>query len=377
MTTPSPGTAEPQRPVYYEAQILAAADLTAAVEHARDHAARHDRHLHDWGIAAGLGLSVQPTGEDDAVTVTLQPGVAIDGTGREVVVPGAVTLSEAQFAESVGSGSADGASHPVFLSGLDRAPVAGSFLDDGQADRVDESYQLRFRRAGDERLVTEQQAPESAAGPGDGTDPWLILIGYVTWRAGHFTGLGTAGSVPVRFAGVRADTVAARSGTLALRARPEPAQGGAVLTVADTSGLVFGRYLADGSVDPLLTVTPDGDLTVRGTGAAQRPGATAVVSGVATDGTILPLPAGVDPAKVTSGTTVLHVTVTPHTDGTPPSADGVWLPGQVECGVDDARRVRCRTRWLRIDTDARTWRDLPGAASFTVIATAAEQGSGA
>ncbi|GLY05340.1 hypothetical protein [Actinoplanes sp. NBRC 101535] len=375
MAQTSSGT-DVQRPTFFEGQILSAADLTATVDHARNHAARHDRYLHEWGIAEGLTLVAEPRTEPSgAVTVTLRPGVAVDGTGREILVPAPVTLSETQFGETVGSGSSPADRHPVLLAGLDREPVATGLLDDTGADRIDESYQVLFRRAGDERLVAEQVPPAVGDGPGDGTEPWLILIGYVTWRDDHFTAVTTTGPVPVRYAGVRADTVAARSGALALRARPEPAQGGSVLTVADSTGLTFGRFRADGSVDPLLVVTPDGDLTVRGSGA-QRPGTTSVASGVATDGMVLPLPAGVDETRVTNGATLLHITVTPQSSGVAPATDGVWLPGTVDCSVDEDRRLRCRIRWLRVDASGPQWHDLPGAASFLVLATTAEAGEG-
>ena len=86
-----------ERPLFYENQILGAADLTATVEHSRSQQARHDRSLHLWGIASGLEL----TGNDKQTAqgvayqeITLSPGIAIDGTGREIVVPEAERLSE-------------------------------------------------------------------------------------------------------------------------------------------------------------------------------------------------------------------------------------------------------------------------------------------
>ena len=78
-----------ERAVFYEGQILGAADLTTAAEYDRNQQARHERYLHLWGIAAGLQL----TGKDkkDAQDrpyqeVTLGAGLAIDGWGREIVV---------------------------------------------------------------------------------------------------------------------------------------------------------------------------------------------------------------------------------------------------------------------------------------------------
>ena len=50
----------PERPAFFEGQILAAADLTSAVDYGRGQAARHERYLHDWGIAEGLELTTAP-----------------------------------------------------------------------------------------------------------------------------------------------------------------------------------------------------------------------------------------------------------------------------------------------------------------------------
>ena len=47
----------PERPAFFEGQILAAADLTSAVDYGRAEVARHERYLHDWGIAEGLELT--------------------------------------------------------------------------------------------------------------------------------------------------------------------------------------------------------------------------------------------------------------------------------------------------------------------------------
>ena len=45
-----------ERPFFFEGQILGAADLQAAVDHAAGQMARHERYLHLWGIATGLTL---------------------------------------------------------------------------------------------------------------------------------------------------------------------------------------------------------------------------------------------------------------------------------------------------------------------------------
>ena len=368
----------PQRPAFYNGQVIAAGDLSGTVDHARLRDARHDRYLHDWGIAEGLALTAETISDPDpdvrAVEVTLQPGVAVDGTGREVVVPAAIVLQEAMFEAVNGTEPDPAGPYPVFLAGLDRDPVPTPLAGDAcgataQPSRVEESYQIIFGRLGDERLVGEQRPPAVADGPGDGSVPWLILLGYVRWQGGHFTEVvPQASGVGRRYAGVRADTVAARSGSLTLRPQLAAAEGGPVVTVG-ARGLAFGLYKADGSVESLLAVSPRGDLTVRGTIAGgQRAGTVTAVSGVATDGMILPLPAGVSAEQVADGRILIHVSVTPHLTDTPPTTDAMWLPAPIECTVDGDRRLRCRIRWLRIG-DPPVSRDEPAAADFLVVAT--------
>lgn len=54
MASASPGGV--QRPTFFEGQIIAAADLNAAVETGQVGLAQHERYLHLPGIAAGLEL---------------------------------------------------------------------------------------------------------------------------------------------------------------------------------------------------------------------------------------------------------------------------------------------------------------------------------
>src|SRR5437762_2797780 len=106
-----------QRPRFYEGQIVAAADLNAGLEYARARDARHDRLVHRWGIADGLALvgTPQRSGTAQYLAVALQPGVAIDGSGRELLVPEAAPLDEKLFLRAnVAVGNAE-AWYPVLL----------------------------------------------------------------------------------------------------------------------------------------------------------------------------------------------------------------------------------------------------------------------
>lgn len=374
----------PLRPAFHEGQVLAAADLSATVEHARGPAARHARHLHEWGIAEGLGLVTQPRTDPATgaryVEVSVSPGIAVDGTGREVVLTEPVVLRESDFDEVNGADQLTVEPYPVFLTAADREPArsAAPVSCSGSATktRVEESYQILIGRLGDERLVAEQQPPAIGAPPADPPVRWLILLGYVQWADGHFSGVATeARGVAARFVGVRADTVSAASGALTLRTAPAAQEGkpALVLTGGETPNLVFGLYQGSGSVAPLMTVAANGNLTIEGSfSGGTQTGSTLVVSGTATDGMLLPLPSGVIPEQVADGRVVLHVHLTPRT---PPLADTA-LYSPVETTVDADRRLRCRVRVYDPVAAPGEVVDRPGAADFLVVATVAATNGG-
>ncbi|MYU18572.1 hypothetical protein GTZ78_49810, partial [Streptomyces sp. SID8361] len=221
-----------------------------------------------------------------------------------------------------------------------------------------------------------QRPPAIGAPPADPPARWLVLLGYVRWADGHFSGVETmARGVAARFAGVRADTVSARSGALTLRTGPETREGepALVLSGGDTPNLVFGLYQGGGAVSPLMTVAANGNLSIEGSFGGRMPaGSTLVTSGTATDGMLLPLPSGITPEQVADGRVVLHVHLTPH----PPPLAETALFSAVETTVDGDRRVRCR---VRVYNPAVNWKqpvEQPGAVDFLVLATVAATNGG-
>ncbi|MEU0791160.1 hypothetical protein ABZ342_13920 [Amycolatopsis sp. NPDC005961] len=371
----------PLRPEFHEGQVLAAADLAATVAYARAAAVRHARLAHEWGIADGLALTTEnrtdPASGARFVEVSVQAGLAVDGTGREIVVPAPVVLSEADFEAVNGADGPTSEPYPVFLTAADRAQAASgpaSCAGSAGPARVEESFQILFRRLGDERLVADQQPPAVNAAPAAPPVPWLVLLGFVQWTGGHFTAaVPEARNVGVRFAGVRADTVSARSGSLSLRTRPQPGEGepALVLSGSDTPKLVYGLYKGTGDVEPLMTVEPNGNLTIAGSFSGRiSAGSVLATSGSATDGMVLPLPGGVTPEEVADGRVSLHVYVTPRI---PPSESGLTVPA--EATVDGDRRVRCRLRSYDPGAGPAVT-ERPGAVDFLVLATVAATSGG-
>ncbi|WP_221352077.1 hypothetical protein [Streptomyces beigongshangae] len=370
----------PLRPVFSEGQVLAAADLSATVEYARGLSGRHARHLHDWGIAEGLALVTEP--RTDPVTgarhveVSVSAGYAVDGTGRELVLTEPVVLRESDFEEVNGASSAQDAQdepYPVFLAAVDREPAAPPRPDScggtGARTRVEESYQILFGRLGDELLVDGQRPPAIGAAPADPPVRWLVLLGYVHWTDGHFGGVATrARGVPVRFAGVRADTVSAQSGALTLRTGTAVQEGrpAIVLSGGDQPSLVFGLYQGSGTVAPLMTVAANGNLTIEGSFSGRMPvGSTLVTSGTATDGMLLPLPAGITAEQVADGRALVHVHLTPRVS---PAREESVLHVPAEATVDADLRVRCRARLYDPLNAPGEVVERPGAVDFLVVA---------
>src|SRR5438067_254358 len=106
-----------ERTNFFEGQYLGAQDLIAEQEYQSQQDQRHRLGEHTWGIAAGLELkeSLQPGGKD-AVDVSIQPGYAVDGFGRSIVVLAPYKISEELFAQfRFDSGFPDGSWIPVWL----------------------------------------------------------------------------------------------------------------------------------------------------------------------------------------------------------------------------------------------------------------------
>jgi hypothetical protein len=87
----------PSRVLFRERQLLRASDLLTEQQYLLGLAGRHHVAPHTWGIVRGLSISLQ----NDVATV--QPGLAIDGYGRELAVfqPARLTFSPQHSAQYV------------------------------------------------------------------------------------------------------------------------------------------------------------------------------------------------------------------------------------------------------------------------------------
>ncbi|HEY6352716.1 MAG TPA: hypothetical protein VI636_25245 [Candidatus Angelobacter sp.] len=88
---------------YYEGEFLGATDFQAEQEYHRDMRRRHNLGQHTCGIVTGMDLAQAPNGGTSPsgiaeVDVYLQPGMAVDGFGREIVVLNQAQLTQEMFA---------------------------------------------------------------------------------------------------------------------------------------------------------------------------------------------------------------------------------------------------------------------------------------
>lgn len=78
------------RNYYFTGKLLTARDLTLEQRYFRDKLRLHHRNLHGWGVVCGLVVKPHPYCPDRRIVV--EPGVAIDPCGYEIVVPSPVEL---------------------------------------------------------------------------------------------------------------------------------------------------------------------------------------------------------------------------------------------------------------------------------------------
>ncbi len=384
-----------QRPVFFENQILGAADLTATVENSRGQVARHNRYLHLWGIASGLGLEKEPDKDkgDPVIKITLSPGLAIDGWGREIIVAQAVKLSENDFSNlQITNGAQPDDWFPVYLKGRDQnaaqPPLATSSCgtSSGTASRMEETYALTFGRPGDARTLATETAATVSDGPGSGG--WRVLLGFVQWDKTKTAFVGLKfddNGITRKFAGVQADELAARGGSVKLRTQilPQANKPALILDETEDGQIRFGSFDSKGQLIAVFTITSKGDIKIEGgitakgkISGALAHGVTQVESGIATDGMVLPLPLGVTEKQVEDEEAVIQAQISLRFTGrmVPPgnsSTSQQWTASPLEAWVDTDRRVHCRVRWQQIG--GTSVEDHPAACDYLVLASLKEK----
>jgi hypothetical protein len=81
-----------QRPNYYRGQLLLEDDFKAEQNYHVDARLHHNLYLHDWGVVRGLTVL-----RDGHTSLIINPGVAIDAAGHEIMLERAQQVSVAGF----------------------------------------------------------------------------------------------------------------------------------------------------------------------------------------------------------------------------------------------------------------------------------------
>ena len=86
---PASALRTPTRPSFFDGQLLTAADLRLEQDY-QDHK-RHLLNLATVGAGVVTGLAVST--DADGTGITVSPGLAVDGLGREIIVPADVHVT--------------------------------------------------------------------------------------------------------------------------------------------------------------------------------------------------------------------------------------------------------------------------------------------
>ncbi|KGQ19368.1 hypothetical protein LF41_3018 [Lysobacter dokdonensis DS-58] len=156
-----------ERVRYRERQRLAAADLRMEQAWRLGMAGRHHLAPHDWGVVRGLRVEHLA---DDRFRLT--PGVAIDGHGREVLVPAPVEFAIAGFDKQ----------HCYYVQlhyCEDPEQLRGRKCEDIPAPRIRQRTAIRVTEDFSPPGEAAGLATARAAGAVTGAPPWPILVARI------------------------------------------------------------------------------------------------------------------------------------------------------------------------------------------------------
>jgi Chaperone of endosialidase len=261
---------------YYEKQYLRTQDFQDEQAYHIEMRRRHSIAHHNWGIVTGLEIQPDPISNLWAV----QPGMAVDGYGREIVVFEPEELNLVAIANQL-----LGQSLPALLNiwiaytiEPTNRPAAGYETCNGKDEftRIQESFQLVYRK--DLVFDDTKKLPQAFQDlPDDPKQaPWYIYLGTITWNSAQ--NIITA-AVPVdpvsqkgrRYVGVVAEEVIAPDNQLLLRGRnkftpptspTDPTYDDVAVKLAGT--LQITNYL---TVGPFTATTGAGGIDVTGAAA--------------------------------------------------------------------------------------------------------------
>ena len=85
-TRPEPETVAVERSVFFDGKFMSAADFALDPHYLLDRHRLHNEMYHGWGVSNGLEVRPHPDAECRSEWVVIEPGLAVDIHGRELVV---------------------------------------------------------------------------------------------------------------------------------------------------------------------------------------------------------------------------------------------------------------------------------------------------
>lgn len=240
--------AEPVRVEWYEGQILHRDDFADETAYHRERQRRHLALVHRWGIFAGLELS---DGGNDRLIVT--PGAAVDGYGRELVLPAPLPIGTQPFVDR----DADVLDFWLVWREVEAA-ATGSAAATGRRwiERPAPYVTLPDPARADRRAPPEVPDDDLELGPLAGPAPaaklWPVFLGQVTCDRTQDPPVCTIDSRGRVYAGVTAESIEAPSGTALLE-----------LGRSGDAAPRLALFL-DGVTEPQLSVMADGAARLAG-----------------------------------------------------------------------------------------------------------------
>jgi hypothetical protein len=141
-----------KRPNYFAGQLLTERDLRDEQSYFRAKNGQHNRYLHGHGVVCGL--RVVPADPARLAGVVVEPGLALDPWGREIVVPEAVELDLGE--QGWGEALAAGRPESLFVvliyheQGADLLPgpsgPASTGSEEAVPSRILETFRFELRR---------------------------------------------------------------------------------------------------------------------------------------------------------------------------------------------------------------------------------------
>ena len=256
MIASAPAVPAESRPRFRERQVVTAAELDREQGYLVGMRRRHLVGAHSWGIVSGLALAGLPDG------FAVQPGVAVDGFGRELVVKQPLFVRPAD-------GELDDTGADVWLLyGRVAAtpPVRGRYdCGPGRHSRWREQPCLRLTEA---REPLEPRRPpgvtrtsleyEPSAPPPDGNVPaWPVYLGRVS--PGYAVDLGRR-----PYAGLVGESLRNPRGGEGLRVGGD--EGGFAMQLRDATGALTEPLSVDATGDTTIRADTGltGELTITG-----------------------------------------------------------------------------------------------------------------